>query len=186
MGCFWGTEALFGSLPGVVSTRVGYTGGVSPSPHYGAIGDHAEAVEVTFDADQLSYQELLAYFWNHHNPKTAPVLRQYSNAVFVHDAEQQQKARQVWKERGGGKTAVIEAGKFHPAEDYHQKYYLRQVASLKKAFPSSLDSTLAARVNGFAAGKGLEQDLLSECERMGLDQASTSTLLGLYREMHQN
>lgn len=186
MGCFWGVEATFGGLPGVVRTRVGYAGGTTEEPHYGAIGDHAEAVEVEFDPEQVSYPELLEVFFEHHNPRLKPVLRQYSNAVFVHDAEQKRQALAAWKRHGGGLTAVIEAGRFHPAEDYHQKYYLRQIEVVAQAFKGKEDlvsSPLAAKVNAYIAGRGDEAQLLRTAEAHHLDQESTATLLGLFRQM---
>jgi methionine-S-sulfoxide reductase len=69
-GCFWGMQALLSALPGVISTRVGYAGGTNVNATYGSHGDHAEAVEVVFDSEQLTYRALLEYFFQIHDPTT--------------------------------------------------------------------------------------------------------------------
>lgn len=75
MGCFWGVESLFGSLIGVISTRVGFTGGDKEAPVYKNLGNHIEAVEIDFDPSVVSYENLLNVFWTNHNP-TARMSRQ--------------------------------------------------------------------------------------------------------------
>ena len=75
MGCFWGSEALMASAPGVVSTRVGFSGGTFPNPSYSAIGDHVETVEVLYDPAVITYPELLRHFWRHHNSRAKPIFR---------------------------------------------------------------------------------------------------------------
>lgn len=137
-GCFWGVEAAFRKLAGVVSTSVGYTGGRTENPGYkevcsGRTG-HAEAVEVIFDPDVISYDELLDAFWETHNPTTLnrqgpDVGTQYRSAIFTHDLEQQA-AAQASKDRlaASGKynkaivTEITPASRFYLAEDYHQQY----------------------------------------------------------------
>jgi peptide-methionine (S)-S-oxide reductase len=133
-GCFWGVEAAFRSVPGVIATRVGFTGGQTTTPTYrevcGHATGHAEAVEVEFDPTQVSYDDLLRVFWSMHNP-TAPnrgVGSQYRSAIFVHDAEQALLAK-VSKESAQIRfvapivTEVTPAPEFWQAEDYHQQYY---------------------------------------------------------------
>jgi peptide-methionine (S)-S-oxide reductase len=141
-GCFWGVEAAFRQLSGVSATRVGYTGGSVPSPSYrlvctGTTG-HAEAVEVTFDPDRVSYDDLLEIFWSNHNPTTRnrqgpDVGSQYRSAIFTHSPEQEEAAL-ASKERldGSGRwngpivTEIVPAAEFYEAEDYHQQYLEKQ------------------------------------------------------------
>ncbi|MGH9406532.1 MAG: peptide-methionine (S)-S-oxide reductase MsrA [Terriglobia bacterium] len=137
-GCFWGVEAVFRSTPGVVSTRVGYTGGAFAHPTYHDVctdrTGHAEAVEVTYDPARVSYGELLNIFWEHHDPTTPnrqgpDVGTQYRSAIFYHSPEQESAARAA-KDRVGKSgafrrpvvTEIVPAGEFWPAEDYHQQY----------------------------------------------------------------
>jgi len=135
-GCFWGVEAAFRQVDGVLSTRVGYTGGDTQNPTYqevcsGTTG-HAEAVEVVFDAKRVSYQELLAVFWAEHDPTTVDRQgpdrgSQYRSAIFFEDADQQAAAT-TSMEAAQKKhvrpivTQITRAGEFFPAEDHHQQY----------------------------------------------------------------
>lgn len=135
-GCFWGVEAEFRRLPGVVATTCGYSGGSTSRPTYEQVCSnrtgHAEVVEVVYDPDQLSYQELLSRFWSLHDPtqvdRQGPdVGRQYRSAIFTADPEQAaaaQVSRAHLQARLGRPVAtVIEpAMAFWPAEDYHQQY----------------------------------------------------------------
>lgn len=133
-GCFWGVEAAFRSVPGVIATRVGFTGGRTADPTYrevcGHATGHAEAVEVEFDPAQLPYEDLLGVFWSLHNP-TAPNRgpgSQYRSAIFVHDEEQALLAN-TSKECVQNRfvapivTEITLAPEFWEAEDYHQHYY---------------------------------------------------------------
>ena len=137
-GCFWGMEEILRKIPGVVSTRVGYTGGTTSHPSYEDVhaGDtgHAEAVEVTFDPSKISYEELLGYFFRMHDPTTPnrqgnDVGTSYRSAIFYHSEQQRETAERV-KQRvdKSGKwpdpivTQIVAAGEFYPAEEYHQKY----------------------------------------------------------------
>ena len=135
-GCFWGVEAAFRQIHGVLQTAVGYTGGHVPDPSYERVcrhrTGHAEAVEVWFDPAQVSYGQLLETFWRIHNPATRNrqgwnIGRQYRSAIFCHgadqtdlaiaarDAEQQSLRRKIV-------TQIIPAVAFYPAEEYHQRY----------------------------------------------------------------
>jgi peptide-methionine (S)-S-oxide reductase len=135
-GCFWGVEDFFRSVPGVVEVVAGYTGGSVEHPSYeqvcsGRTG-HAEAVRVVFDPAVVSYDRLLEAFWQHHDPTTMnrqgpDVGTQYRSAVFVHDAEQERRARAslaAFQERFSRPivTEVVPATTFWPAEAYHQGY----------------------------------------------------------------
>jgi peptide-methionine (S)-S-oxide reductase len=138
-GCFWGVEAKFRKVDGVVETVVGYTGGETADPSYeevcsGRTG-HAEAVELQFDPARVSYEELLDVFWDLHDPTTLnrqgpDVGTQYRSAIYVHDAEQQaaataskERLEQAGRYRGPIVTEIATAGAFHRAEDHHQQYF---------------------------------------------------------------
>jgi len=138
-GCFWGVEARFSELEGVISTRVGYTGGTMDHPTYedvctGRTG-HAEAVEVVFDPVNISYKDLVGIFFRLHDPTSLnrqgpDVGSQYRSAIFYHDEEQHRTAESIKarleEERVFPRpiATVIEPAKiFWEAEDYHQKYF---------------------------------------------------------------
>jgi len=139
-GCFWHVEALFRQVKGVKSTTVGYLGGSLKDPTYedvcsGQTG-HAEVVQVEYDPNMVSYDDLLTVFWNNHDPTTLnrqgpDVGDQYRSAIFFHDAEQEATAK-ISKEKlqnsdkfKGRKivTEIIPASSFYKAEDYHQQYF---------------------------------------------------------------
>lgn len=137
-GCFWGMEEILRDIPGVLETEVGYTGGTLDAPTYeqvktGRTG-HAEAIQVIFDPAELTYKELLGWFFRMHDPTTRnrqgnDVGSQYRSAIFYHDEEQRRIAEEV-KQRieASGKwrnaivTEIVPAGEFYPAEKYHQDY----------------------------------------------------------------
>jgi peptide-methionine (S)-S-oxide reductase len=138
-GCFWGVEAAFANVPGVVSTQVGYTGGHTENPTYKQVctdrTGHAEAVEVRYDPAKLSYEQLLEVFWNIHDPTTLnrqgpDVGTQYRSAILYHN-EQQRDAAIASKEKveQSGKfkrpivTEIAPASRFYRAEEYHQRYF---------------------------------------------------------------
>lgn len=140
-GCFWGVEELFRQLPGVVETQVGYTGGTTESPDYkqvrtGSTG-HAEAIEIRFDASKTSYEDLLRFFFKIHDPTTPnrqgnDIGTQYRSAIFFHGDEQRSVAEKVKQEvDASGKwpaklvTEIVPASKFYTAEEYHQKYLIK-------------------------------------------------------------
>ncbi len=140
-GCFWCTEAVFDQLKGVVKVESGYSGGTVPDPSYedvctGTTG-HAETIQATFDPSIVSYADLLRIFFTTHDPTTlnrqgADVGEQYRSAVFYHNSEQEQVAKQVIAEFEKSKawkrpivTEVVPFTEFYKAEDYHQDYYAR-------------------------------------------------------------
>ncbi len=137
-GCFWGVEHTFRQVAGVQSTTVGYTGGTLDNPGYNDVctgkTGHAEAVEIVYDPDQVSYEQLLDIFWNCHNPTTLnrqgpDIGTQYRSAIFYHTPEQGEAARKS-KERSqqSGRykkpivTEITPASTFYRAEEYHQQY----------------------------------------------------------------
>ncbi|RDC58160.1 peptide-methionine (S)-S-oxide reductase [Pedobacter chinensis] len=133
-GCFWGVEELIRNLPGVVLTVVGYTGGDVPNATYRNHGTHAEAIEIVFDPEKLSYRKLLEYFFQIHDPTTKnrqgnDVGTSYRSAIFYENDVQKDTANQLIGElestgKWPGKfvTEVVPAGDFWNAEEEHQDY----------------------------------------------------------------
>ncbi len=142
-GCFWGIEAAFRELDGVLDVTVGYTGGAKTDPTYeqvcGGSTGHAEAVEVIFDPATVSYVDLLYTFWHLHNPTTLnrqgwDLGSQYRSAIFFHDPEQERLAlrtRDVEQESLVKPivTEIVPATTFYRAEEYHQRYFERSGAA---------------------------------------------------------
>ncbi|MCB0419121.1 MAG: peptide-methionine (S)-S-oxide reductase MsrA [Bdellovibrionaceae bacterium] len=139
-GCFWGVEAEFRKIPGVVNATCGYTGGHAQAPTYkqvcsGTTG-HAEAVELEYDPQLVSYDQLLQAFWEMHDPTTKDrqgpdVGTQYRSAIFFYDSEQEAEARasmeEVQKKLSAPiVTLLVPAAPFYRAEDYHQEYFAKQ------------------------------------------------------------
>ena len=141
-GCFWGVEDTFRQVKGVTSATAGYTGGTTKDPSYkdvctGRTG-HAEAVEVEFDPQQVSYRELLAVFFQNHNPTTLNYQgpdfgTQYRSAIFFHDASQEAEAREATAALEASHvfkspivTQIVPASTFYRAEEYHQRYFEKQ------------------------------------------------------------
>jgi peptide-methionine (S)-S-oxide reductase len=135
-GCFWGVEAAFRQLDGVSATRVGYSGGHTENPTYEDVcahgTGHAEVVEVTYDPERVSYDQLLDTFWAKHDPTQLnrqgwDIGDQYRSAIFVLDDEQQEaaarsKAREQTRYSKPVVTQIEPAQTFYEAEDYHQQY----------------------------------------------------------------
>ncbi len=137
-GCFWGVEATFRQIPGVVDAPVGYEGGTLENPTYKDVCNyetgHAEVVEVTFDPSVVSYDTLLNVFWENHNPTTLNSQgpdhgTQYRSAIFFHSPAQQaiaQASKEKWNKSGRFKrpivTEITPAQTFYRAEEYHQQY----------------------------------------------------------------
>ncbi|MEO5802255.1 MAG: bifunctional methionine sulfoxide reductase B/A protein [Verrucomicrobiota bacterium] len=140
-GCFWGMEEIIRKIPGVIESKVGYTGGTTKNPTYkevctGTTG-HAEAVEIIFDPDKITYEKVLDFFFRMHDPTTLnrqhnDVGTQYRSAIFYHSDDQRQTAERM-KERiqksGEWKKSVVteitKATEFYSAEEYHQKYLIK-------------------------------------------------------------
>lgn len=171
-GCFWCMQPPFDALKGVVSTRVGYSGGTVPNPTYEQVcaGDtgHAEAVEVVYDPSAVSYDQLLDVFWRQIDPTTpnrqfADSGTQYRTAIFYHDEEQKRLA-QASKDALGKSgrferpiiTEIVPAQPFYPAEEYHQSYYQKRSFHYKLYKAGSGRESFIARVWG--EGKGSVKD----------------------------
>jgi methionine-S-sulfoxide reductase len=137
-GCFWGMEEIIRSIPGVIETNVGYTGGKVDNPNYNIVKlgttNHAESVEVIFDSTKLSFKDLLGYFFRMHDPTTLNQQgndkgTQYRSVIFYHSENQKKVAEEKIKEIESSKkwnkpivTQLVPATKFYLAEDYHQDY----------------------------------------------------------------
>ena len=137
-GCFWGVEATFRQVEGVLSTSVGYTGGTLENPTYRAVctdtTGHAEAVDVEYDPSKVTYEQLLDIFWDNHDPTTlnrqGPDFgSQYRSAIFYHDDVQESAARESRERRNASGryprpivTEITPASTYYRAEEYHQQY----------------------------------------------------------------
>ena len=142
-GCFWHVEEIFRKTSGVKSTQVGYSDGATKNPTYEDVctdtTGHAEAVEVDYDPQEVSYEELLKIFWNNHNPTTLnrqgpDVGKQYRSAVFFHTPEQKkvaiemkEKLNPIAREKFQSDidTEIKPASDFYRAEEYHQQYFAK-------------------------------------------------------------
>jgi len=144
-GCFWGVEAAFSKMPGVIEAVSGYSGGRTENPTYKDVctdeTGHAEVVQVTFDPAKVSFERLLEVFWGIHDPtqvnRQGPDFgSQYRTAIFFHTPEQEATAKKVKAElNASGKfkrpiaTEITAAGPFYRAEEYHQKYFEKRGAT---------------------------------------------------------
>jgi peptide-methionine (S)-S-oxide reductase len=140
-GCFWCLEAVFREVDGVEDVASGYTGGTTANPSYQQVctdtTGHAEAVQLTFNPDRISYREIVQIFFSVHDPTTLnrqgeDVGRQYRSAIFYHDDRQKTVAEALINELNEAHlwkkpivTQVVPLDKFYPAEDYHREYFLR-------------------------------------------------------------
>ncbi|NLG18774.1 MAG: peptide-methionine (S)-S-oxide reductase MsrA [Fibrobacter sp.] len=140
-GCFWCMQGPFDATEGVISTDVGYTGGTKENPSYEEVSTgktgHAEAIEIIFDPEKVSYKELIEIFWQNIDPTTqnqqfADKGTQYRTAIFYHDQKQKELAEKskIELQKSGMfdkpiVTEIVPASKFYSAEEYHQEYYLK-------------------------------------------------------------
>jgi len=170
LGCFWGPDAEFGALDGVVRTRVGYAGGSKTDPTYRHLGDHTETFQVDYDPERLSYEDLVAMAFEKHSPERRVKKTQYQNIVFFSDEEQREALETYLDENRLDAesigTRVESLSEFYLAEDYHQKHSLRSRDDLLEPFEEAgydeeelRESPAAAKLNGYASGKGLPEYL---------------------------
>jgi peptide-methionine (S)-S-oxide reductase len=176
-------------MPGVVRTRVGYAGGTTKDPTYHNLGDHSETIQIEYDPEQVSYEELLDVFWSSHDPSTPAWSRQYMSIIFYHDDEQRRLAMETRDRQAAALgseivTEIVPAAEFYPAEAYHQKYRLRQTPALMAEFeaiyPDEADfvaSTAAARVNSYLGGNGTCDGLQAESGELGLSSEGVQRLV---------
>jgi peptide-methionine (S)-S-oxide reductase len=142
-GCFWHIEDVFRTLPGVVSTKAGYMGGITENPSYEDVctdmTGHAQTVQIVYHQEEISYQDLLKVFWKNHDPTSkdrqgADKGSQYRSVIFFTSKAQEEDAWKSLKsiQKKYSKpivTDLIQAKTFWPAEEYHQKYYLKNSMS---------------------------------------------------------
>ena len=175
-------------------TRVGYAGGSKKAPTYRSLGDHTETIQIDYDPTQVSYRQLLDIFWGNHTPTSKPWSRQYMAAVFYH-GEAQKKAATESKEREASRrkarihTQILPYTGFHMAEDYHQKYALRQnrdfLREMETIYPDLeglISSTAAARLNGYLGGYGTLELLREELDGYGLSPELRQKLVDRVKE----
>lgn len=176
-------------------TRVGYAGGDRQDPTYQSLGDQSECIQIDFDPTVISYEELVDLMFALHDPSADPGYAQYRSLILASDDEQlaiaRDRAEVVSAELGKPLATRIEPLKeFWPAEDYHQKYYLRNDKTLLSQFRGMLggselalrDSTAAMRVNGYVAGAGTRERLEGEVESFGLSESALTRLFSLVGE----
>ena len=159
-GCFWGVEAEFRMVPGVLATEVGYTGGDTIDPTYEEVSSHttghAESVEVDFDPARVTYEALVDRFWQIHDPtqlnrQGMDIGNQYRSVIFTHDDEQADIAKKSLERAQSSHsrpivTEIVPAGTFYRAEDYHQQYLEnRGLASCAIPAPANRSSEIASR-----------------------------------------
>lgn len=149
-GCFWCVQHDFDHVPGVLSTTVGYTGGYQSHPSYqqvttGTTG-HVEAIQIVYDPQAISYQELLKMFFHMIEPQRADgqfcdIGSQYRPVIFFHNAIQKESAEEAIQElekvMSGISVAIEPAAPFYPAEEYHQKFYIKQHAHYERYHKAS-------------------------------------------------
>jgi methionine-S-sulfoxide reductase len=170
---------------------VGYAGGDKKNPNYSNLGDHTETLQIDYDPQRITYSQLLDYFWKSHKPTQRNWNRQYMHAVFYHDERQRQlalksKAAIEAQIDRTVHTEILPLKTFYRAEDYHQKYILNRraelAAGLKRTYPRTkdfVDSTAAARLNGYVGGHGTEEQLEREIDALGLGSKNRQALIDM-------
>lgn len=180
-------------MDGVVRTRVGYAGGTTSDPTYRRIGDHMETIQIDYDPEKITYRDLLNVFLDSHDASWQSPVRQYASAIFTHDVQQEEAARAIisqWESTTGRKAATffVPYAGFTLAEDYHQKYSLRSAKELLQEFeavyPDGRDfvnSTAAARVNGYLSGYGNLESFARERDGLGMPEEKLLALENFIR-----
>lgn len=180
LGCFWGPDAAFGALDGVVRTRVGYAGGTKPDPSYEVIGDHTEVVQVDYEQQQVSFTELLEQAFEQHAPLRQPEKRQYQNIIFTATARQGELLDRYLETNGYDResieTRLETLSEFYVAETYHQKFNLQGKRWITDAFTEAgyddtdiRESPAAAKLNAHVAGHEVSVPFLEHGYRPSTD-----------------
>lgn len=170
-------------------TRVGYAGGTKKNPTYHSLGDHTETIQIDFDPERITFERLLNIFWASHDPTARAWSRQYKAVIFYHGEEQKNLAVATRDKLAGRigatiHTEILPYEGFYSAEPYHQKYRLRSVRDIMAEFSAMypldeefVNSTAAARVNGYLGGYGSVEVVKSEIADMGLSPDANRRLL---------
>jgi len=157
------------------------------------MGDHTEAVQLDYDPRKITYEELLQIFWDSHQPSSPSFSRQYLHAVFYQNQEQHDAAlasKAVVEQKTGStvRTAIAPMRSFTVAEDYHQKYLLKNHRALQNEMalvypqhPDFVNSTAVSRLNGYAGGYGTEEQLAGEIDTLGLSSEGQKALFSIVR-----
>lgn len=170
---------------------MGYAGGTTADPTYRSIGDHTEALQVDFDPTVIPYEQLLAQFWEQHEPCAASWSRQYQAILFHENAAQADVARRsaaaVHEVEGRALTTEVRPlDRFYVAEDYHQKYALRRdgplVAALRQHYPTDAelrDAPVSAKLNAYSYGAMPLEELRAELQKLGFEALGDRELTGI-------
>jgi peptide-methionine (S)-S-oxide reductase len=178
LGCFWGPDARFGAIDGVVRTRVGYAGGTKPDPSYEAIGDHTEVVQVDYDPGRVTFGDLLERAFDAHSPLAQSRKRQYQYIVFTETDDQRARLRAFLDASGYDpddiETRLERLSGFHVAESYHQKFNLSGARWATDPFASAgydetaiRESPAAAKLNAHLGGHDASAPFLTGRSRPG-------------------
>lgn len=166
----------------MIRTRVGYAGGTEPNPTYRNIGSHSETIQIDYDPEKVSFEELLDVFWAANSAYPSRYSRQYNSIIFYHDEEQKLLAEESYQKRLDERpntvlTEIIPYSGFNYAELYHQKYYLQgeqtllqDALNIRDDLEGFIFSTTAARLNGYTGGYGDPVTLEKELESYGLSE----------------
>jgi len=172
----------------VIRTRVGYAGGTTSNPTYYDIGDYSETVQIDYDPTVISYEQLLQAFWNSHDASAISNSTQYRSIIFYHDEAQEAtalKSKALEEDRLGREimTDIVPYTKFYLAEDYHQKYYLQssnffpEILAIYPNMKNLVDSTAAARLNGYLGGYGDAAMARAQLDQFGFSEVWQKELL---------
>ncbi|MBN1655181.1 MAG: peptide-methionine (S)-S-oxide reductase [Deltaproteobacteria bacterium] len=173
----------------MIRTRVGYAGGTMTNPKYYDLGNHSETIQIEYNPVVITYEKLLDVFWESHDATIESYSSQYRSIIFYHDEKQERQALKSKERQEASRqvtifTTIQPFRNFYLAEDYHQKYYLRQFPELMESFSviypdleEFVSSTAAARVNGYAGGFGELERLEKELNDYGLSEKGVAKLL---------
>uniref|UniRef100_A0A914HV70 peptide-methionine (S)-S-oxide reductase n=1 Tax=Globodera rostochiensis TaxID=31243 RepID=A0A914HV70_GLORO len=187
MQSFLSAESSFACIAGVLKTRVGYAGGTAESSSYAEIAGNTEVTELQFDPDKCTYDDVLDWFFDHHDP-TKQYPKHYQSTIFWAERALQ-KANTKFGGRGGVQTCVKKMDTFFPAQDCHQKYWLRTQSAVFNQLNLSnselVDSSLAAKLNAFLGGDFTDFDVLRQLQtKHGLSDDVTNIVEGFAELMN--
>lgn len=192
MGCFWGPDVIFGGVEGIWKTRVGYAGGNMDDPTYHNLGSHTETIQIEYDPEKITYEQLLNIFFKNHNPYRKPYGSQYKSIVFYHNEKQKEIFKDYIANLNDERqlyTELNEYNEFHYAEFYHQKYRLQSfnniMSELRKMYPNDMEfinSTLTARLNHYVGSKKGMELFEEEKQYYGLESETIDWLKTFIRE----